>query len=150
MVEISPQYLAGVIDSDGSISITKRHLNRPKPNYSIMIQIGWVFKPQSENFMKMMVEKYGGSYSIIEPRGTTFSKKKHIKYCAYASSAVLILNDIKDYLLLKKMQADNALNVQSIIDSYSGQPRPNEKGKQLEELYKNNLTLNDKNGYHNG
>lgn len=149
-MNISPQYLAGVIDSDGSISITKRHLKRPKPNYSVMIQIGWVFKPESENFMKMMVQKYGGSYSLIEPRGTTYSKRKHIKYCAYASNAILILNDIKDYLLLKKGQANNALNVQSIIDSYSGQPRSDEKGEQLEELYKNNLILNDKNGYSNG
>lgn len=147
MIDVSPQYLAGVIDSDGSISITKRHKDRVNPNYSAMIQIGWVYKPETELFMQSLVNKYGGSFKVIKPGKSSMSKRDHIKYCAYGKTVDKILKDVKPFLILKKKQTDNVLNLRNIVNTYIGKVRPEEKGKKLEELYKYNLSLNDKNGY---
>lgn len=145
-MDISPQYLAGVIDSDGSISITKRHVNRPNPHYSVMIQLGWIYKEETEEFMKALVNKFGGSYKVIEPTVKSFTKKQSVKYCAFGDAAENILKEIKPFLILKSKQADNALELRCVVRSYSGQRRPDDCGSKLEQLWKSNAVLNDKNG----
>lgn len=146
-MNISPQYLAGVIDSDGSICITKRGLkDRPNPNYSVMIQIGWVYKDTTEAFMKQMKIDFGGSYSIVKPSKNSFSKRNHIKYCAYGTTADKILEKIKPFLILKGQQADNAIELRNIVKSHKGAYRPKKNSEAMDLLWKNNAIINDKNG----
>lgn len=143
---MSPEYLAGVIDSDGSISITKRCHERENPNYSVMVQLGWVFKDETKAFMDKLVAKYGGSYKVIEPNAKSFSKRQHVKYCAFGNAAEALIKDIQPHLQLKTKQAANALRAREIVKSYNA-PRPKECSEELENLWIENRKINDKNGY---
>jgi len=79
--DISPQYLAGVLDSDGSITITKRHSKRLNPNYAAMIQITWLYNENSLKVFEQIKNKYGGSYFIGKSHSGFNNPKTIIKYC---------------------------------------------------------------------
>lgn len=143
---ISPEYLAGVIDSDGSICLTKRHVKRPKPNYMIMVQLGWVDKPETRAVMDQLKEQYGGSTFIVKPSKSSFSTRDHIKYTAVGEAAEKIIRDILPHLHLKTKQAQNALRARELTAG-AFSPRSDECSLELDALWKNNLSINDKNGY---
>lgn len=109
MMKISKQYLAGVIDSDGSISYTKKFSKQRNKNYYVaQIQITWKLSEQSRFFFKFLEEKYGGS-SFEGKSHSVFGKTDIIKYCATGNACTLICKDIIPHLILKKRQAEIAL-----------------------------------------
>jgi hypothetical protein len=147
-MNISPQYLAGVMDSDGSFSITKRHITRQNANYIAMIQITWTHTATSEDFMKELTRKYGGSYFIgVHSKGGTFKNSKPvIKYCAVGKAASLLTLDVKDFLILKKTQADNVIKLRELVTTKRiGRTRSPIISTQLEDIYLLNKQLNSKN-----
>jgi len=85
-------YLAGVIDSDGSISITKRNTGRKRPTFAVMVQLTWVYNGLTERFFKELVSKYGGSYFKSDRSANRFKNAKPIiKYCATGKAAKCLL-----------------------------------------------------------
>lgn len=141
------QYLAGVLDSDGSFTVTKRHIYRVNCNYTCMIQLTWTLTKKSREFMEQLVNFYGGSYFVGMPSSTKQfeNAKEIIKYCATGNAAERIARDTRNYLLLKEEQARNIIKVRDLVRSYRGQPRPKSAVDQLEELYLTNQRLNGKN-----
>ncbi len=62
MEVLSPQYLAGVFDSDGSFSIARRHPDRKTPNYTAVVQLTWRKSENSRMFMELLCSQYGGIF----------------------------------------------------------------------------------------
>jgi hypothetical protein len=139
-------YLAGVLDADGSFTISQRHAKRPNPNYISMIQLSWSESELSRNFIKLLVEKYGGSYFSSEGlyKGRYPNGKPILKYCGVGKSAEKICNDVLPFLVLKKEQAKNLLKLREVTSSFTGS-RPKECSDQLNHLYTYNRKLNSKN-----
>lgn len=145
---IDPRYLAGVLDSDGSFTITKRHETRVKVNYTCMIQLTWTENNLTHGFFLDLVEQFGGSYFVGFPSGKTQfpNSKRIIKYCAVGQAANKIANFVVEHLILKKEQARNLLDVSSIVKGpKSGRYRTPQASLQLEKLYIYNKSLNSKN-----
>lgn len=145
MYKVNPAYLAGVMDSDGSITITKRHIKRPNPNYTVMIQLTWICNNKTEDFMKSMVSDFGGSY-FIGIASSSLCKAKIIKYCATGNAARKILEYCLKYLVLKKEQAENCFilfNMTSITKP--GERRSLDLNQKMEALFLYNKSINSKN-----
>lgn len=108
-MNITPEYLAGVMDSDGSISYTKKFSKERNKNYFVaQIQITWKLSKESRFFFDKLIERYGGS-AFEGNAHSTFGKSRIIKYCATGNACSLICDDIIPHLFLKKRQAEIAL-----------------------------------------
>lgn len=139
----SHHYLAGVIDSDGSISVAKRHLRRKTPNYTIMLQISWNYSKSAENYFNFLKQSYGGSY-FIGPHHKSGYKNASltIKYCATGRAAERILLSIRNNLVLKTEQAHLCLQVLQLVKEYKGKRRPKNISLKLEKFWFKNKNLN--------
>lgn len=144
---ICPKYLAGVLDSDGSFTITKRHKYRNNCNYTAIIQLTWTDSSITQKFMKTLCNQYGGSFFKGKPSESyNYKNSKNIlKYCATGHAAEKICSDVINYLFLKKKQCANILKLRKLVSSFNGN-RPIAVTNKLEQLYKSNRILNSKNG----
>lgn len=144
-------YLAGVLDSDGSFSITKRHIRRTSINYTAMVQLSWKYSENAEFFIKKMVSTFGGSYSKCDSTNTRKSypgTKSYLKYSATGEAAENICRSVLPFLQLKKRQAENIILMRSKY-IWNGPNRPIEISIELDKLYFINKSLNTKNGWKN-
>jgi hypothetical protein len=156
MKVLDPAYLAGVMDSDGSFSVSKHHTKRPNPSYVCLIQLTWTLNEKTKAFMEQLVIQYGGSFFCGQPSGTTNypNTQKIIKYTATATAAEKITRGVLPHLVLKKQQAENILKTRRITRpsgaSGGGRTRSVELSAQLHQLYLDNKALNSKNGQNDG
>jgi hypothetical protein len=139
---LSPGYIAGILDSDGSLAITKRHVKRKNPNYTCIIQITWLESKFSSKVIKEMVKLFGGSYFIGKTHSGFGSKKPIIKYCATGKAVEKILAYCGDEIKLKSRQRDNLLKCRELVKIYEGRVRSNKKSTLLENLHKVNRKQN--------
>ncbi len=146
---ITSGYLAGVMDSDGSFSITIRHKTRPNANYICMIQISWKYTDISEKFMKKLCKMFGGTYHINSRKYKSSYKNSStiIKYCATGKAVDRIVDYIFDNLILKKKQAKNILKLRQLVgfQGAPGKTRPKKLSNKMHKLYELNKELNTKN-----
>jgi len=111
-MKISPQYLAGVADSDGSFTYGKKWSGqRGKHYFAGQFQITWKKTPESVDFFEALVEKYGGSY-FGDKTTKTYNRNGTdiIKYCATGEAVVKICKDVLPYLILKPERAQIVLD----------------------------------------
>lgn len=144
---IDPRYLAGVIDSDGSISISILHKNRPHPTYRALLQLTWTRTEKTEEFMNRLVSQFGGSFSICRASSNTgyINSKDYLKYSAAGEAGRKICQAISPFLVLKQQQADNFIRLRNIMDLTDARTRTVEQNKILHNLYLENKLLNGKN-----
>lgn len=140
---INPAYLAGIIDSDGSISITKRNISRENPSYCVMFQLTWKLTDETERFMKDLTTQYGGSFSEVNASsvGRFKNPSRIIKCCITDNNVEQLLLDTLPFLMLKKKQAVKGLRVREVI-----RQKPENKFEILNSLYDENRFLNHKLG----
>ena len=100
-------YLAGVIDSDGCIAISK-YYDSDKPNRSPRYIVDLCVVNTSLRLMKWLVENFGGFYT---ERKRVSDKHKRTYSCKYTNSkAVYLLTLIEPYLVEKWDRAKNAID----------------------------------------
>lgn len=149
MNELHPAYIAGVLDSDGSLSICIRHKIRKVPNYSAMFQLTWTFSEKSEKVMNTLKEKYGGSVYLNKLRTDVFKNSKQtMRYFLVAQELKPFILDILPYVQLKKEQCLNVLELlnSSYFGKYgNGRPKLKELCDFHHSLYLKNKELNTKN-----
>lgn len=95
--EVEKAYLAGIVDGEGTVTLMKHHKNEtPTPNV--------VVANNNLQLLKWITSQIGG---------TIVSKKKRMvhHHDSYAWSvrqdrAIRLLNQIKQYLIIKRPQAD--------------------------------------------
>lgn len=144
---INKAYLAGVIDSDGSITITKRNVKRPNPSYQGILQLTWTHNKKTREFIENLVSVYGGSFFIGDSAKNRFKNGKPIiKYMITTNNLTPLLADIYPFLVLKRKQAINAMRLDK-LNIYCrscghGRPKPQKIKDIQERIYLNNLRLN--------
>jgi len=133
---LSPQYLAGVIDSDGSISINGRSRKSGYKCYRVVIQITWIDIEPTHKIFDELVKIYGGSkYST---KGSKLSPKSiYYKYVAESQIAENILSDIFPYLIVKKKQAELCLSLRKLQHKREFRGRGNQHTDKEWESYNN-------------
>jgi hypothetical protein len=109
-------YLAGVIDSDGSIGIKRstygmRHGNGGQPTYSERVMCRQV-SPEAVDLLRATFGGYRGTTAASAPRG----KPLH-SWQVTDLKAVACLQALRPFLLVKAAQADNALALRVVKDA---------------------------------
>jgi len=110
---ISNEYAAAFIDGEGSIMlfIEKRKENRLGVRYKSVVSVPNTCLTPLEAFR----EKYGGSIGISRKAGETHnsvtSTKDCYKWVCPSTAVKQLLLDIEPYLLIKKTQCHNALEL---------------------------------------
>lgn len=148
-------YIAGVMDADGSISISKVHKKRPNPSYIVAIQITWNCSEKTLKTFEEIRSCYGGN--ICKSRRTLSTgfnswETNSYRYNLTSKSSERFLKDILPFLRLKRKQCKNALRIiaTTIQGKYGhGNPKPEKLKKFHEKLYILNKSLNSKNGNKN-
>lgn len=107
-------YLAGVIDSDGSIGISRRNnvQNTHGYTYRGTVQLTWKKDEGTLKFVQMLKDMYGGY--VGEHRGGFANKTLTVRYSADGKGAETIAKDTLPYLRLKKKQAELVIEMRSI------------------------------------
>ena len=108
VTETDKAYLAGIIDGEGYIGIgMNKGTDNRQPQYVLRISIAQSNQP----FLVCLRDKWGGLGSICvnrSPRQAKVGYRWHIS----ANQAASILEDILPYLVIKKPQAELALEFQ--------------------------------------
>lgn len=150
IINIEPSYLAGLIDSDGSLTVSRIHPKRPNVSYVAAFQISWMANEKSISIFHSLKEKYGGSFGIYDYTSsfTNSSKSKSgtIKYMLTGRKLKELIKDVLPFLKLKTEQAYNCLTLIDINKQNCGKKnRSIEISKELENLWIANKNLNFKN-----
>lgn len=96
-------YLAGVVDSDGSISINKQNNINKKNGYRPLFQLTWRDTPECSVVIKELLKEYGGS--IHKQHGSNLSPNNtFIHYSLTGADLKVFLEDIKPHILIKRKQ----------------------------------------------
>lgn len=149
IIKLHPAYLAGVLDSDGSLSIVIRHKNRPTPNFTACFSLTWTLTKKCERVMKILKKQYGGSIHIQKRNKNSFKNNKPtLKYFIVSRQLKPFVLDILPYVQLKKEQCKTILKL--LNSSYFGQyghgrPKPKKLQNFHYNLYLKNKSLNTKN-----
>lgn len=94
-------YLAGLIDGDGHISIQAHEHQSNYTNYDTILGVTTTHKPTA----KWLVDVFGGKFTTTKDKRPN-RKIRYFWYCSSALHQLSILENIKDKLILKKDQAN--------------------------------------------
>lgn len=115
LTETDKAYIAGVVDSDGSIGISRQNIKRPRPSYRPQFQLTWVKNQKTMQVLKFLKETYGGSICESKSMQGRFKNGQPIvKYMLATKQLKPFLLDILPYLRLKRKQAINTIRLISI------------------------------------
>ena len=117
---MTPQYLAGFIDGEGSLGIYRHN--------ELSIQIAQI----NRRVLDQIQSQYGGRVLIIRSRQ---NKKGHIHqyYLSRRNQVKIMIEDILPYLIVKKQEAEIVLKFINTYTTHYGRDKgPNMKYKQDE------------------
>lgn len=130
-------YLAGVIDSDGAIGISRRNnVNNSKGyTYREIVQITWKKSEDTLAFVELLKNIYGGY--VGEHKGGFNKQTTTVRYSADGKRAGIIVKDILPYLILKKRQAELVLEMRCIkgVRYGNGNRKPDSIWEQESDIY---------------
>ena len=151
---ISKEYIAGVMDSDGSFSLVRRKYHNPRGYlYRIAIQIAWKNSDEAFNALTEIQSLYGGNVCTYTRKSTNVSPKPNtmLKYMCESDNAVRFASEILPYLQLKKRQAAMIIELGLIkkkwLNGRKAAPnKPNNIWDEEDKIYAEFISLNTKNG----
>lgn len=106
---ISEKYLAGFLDSDGSIQVMWRHLDREKKTPEIQrphLSLEFSQEKSQDKVLYLIKDAYGGTISYREHSNSCYGTLR-----IFGKPAELILNRIKKYLIIKAYYAEIVLSI---------------------------------------
>ena len=142
-MKITNSYIAGVADSDGSFTISKRVRKNHAPTYECKFSMQWRECSESKRFFKELKNRFGGSICRIH-NGYSYMQ------CYVISNKGLdnFLKKVGPFIFLKRKQLEVIKNLRkSILKNRGNSSKPKTKkliGKQ-ESLYKKLRSLNKRN-----
>ena len=135
-------YLAGIIDSDGSIGISRRaeKLNAHGYSYREVVQITWKRSEKTKKFLSDLKTVYGGS--VGEYTGGFNNATNTVRWSVDGKGAEAVARDVLPYLRLKKKQAEYVLEMRSVkgVRYGNGNRKPQSVWEIEDKIYKNALT----------
>ncbi len=147
---VSPEYLAGMIDSDGSLFITTYPSPRAKLGYVfvVAIQLGLAETERSRCLLNYLQDRYGGNIQT-QPAGRRGRKTALLLYSLRHGKARRLILDIYPHLFLKRTQARLCLKALEIQAIPLGERDP-DWSEVLQYCRESISSLNSKRGQHAG
>lgn len=152
-MDLEPAYLAGVLDSDGSISIIKRKKQSTIHgfHYRAIFQLSWTKTPISEQILTALQKNYGGQVNEVKNRWNNFPNTKNtLKYSIEGLKLERLLTDIAPFVKLKKEQVVLALKLRFLRKEWrtlQTRTKPEEFWNKEHEIYNRFKEINTKNGH---
>jgi len=151
---LEPAYLAGVLDSDGSISIVRRKKQKTINgfHYRAVFQLSWIKKDLTMEVLSELVVKYGGNLNEIESRwkGQFQSHNSVLKYSLEGHGLDRFLSDVLPYVKLKREQVFLAIMMRTNRREWQRmriRTKPDWAWQKEHDIYKKFKGLNTKNGH---
>ena len=146
--KINPAYLAGVIDSDGSISFCKVKRDSTKRGYQYrsIIQITWRPTPDARDFLHHVKDQFGGGVHMINKSGFEGGDALYLKYDVEGPRTEKFIKYILPYLKLKKEQAELLLEARKLKGKWGADGKPDKLWDKEDKLYDRYKKINTKNG----
>lgn len=123
-------YLAGIIDGEGTIAIAKQKIRESRKNhlYSLRMSVG----NSDKRLIDWLKENFGGSIHIMkEGHG-----RKFYQWTLGSKDTYKLLKEMKDYLVIKKEQADIGIEFyKKTLRHNSGERVPMWLSTKREELF---------------
>jgi len=113
---LSKQYIAGLLDGEGSFLIhktTRERKNAVNTTYTARIQLNITYKKITE----LMKEQYDGNF--YEFKKANPKHRNTFMWIVTSKQAKKLLNDIYPYLVIKKKEAKLLLDLQKQIENTS-------------------------------
>ena len=147
MVDISPQYLAGVADSDGSFSLMKRTGQSTTTGYFYrsIFQLSWSPSSNANKVMRYLKRTYGGTFCACVYRGLGSKDAVTLKYSVESKGLLKLIQDIKPHLILKKDRAKLIEKQILLRQSFVGYKKPKSMWLKEDKIYLAMNGLNSKN-----
>jgi predicted HNH restriction endonuclease len=149
-MKIEAAYMAGVADSDGSFSISKRKVKTTILGYfyTTSFQLTWKKDAKSLEIMHLMMSKYGGKvYHQKRHDGHFKPESTFLQYQVLSKDLISLINDILPFLKLKQDQAQIVLDLEKSRQYWKfnhkgqGRAKPSELWKVEDDLYKAMATI---------
>lgn len=107
-------YLAGVVDSDGAIGISRRteKLNTHGYSYREVVQLTWKKTDPATQFLYKLQNIYGGSVGFY--KGGFNKSTETVRFSVDGRGAGKLAKDILPYLNLKKRQAELVIEMRAL------------------------------------
>lgn len=114
--KIEKAYLAGIMDGEGSIGITKRKIRKRgiTPEYRARLRITNVSK-ELMNFIEDKI-KNQGSYYICERKNRAPNRKTIYELEMGDRLTVKFLKEVLPYLIIKKRHAENVIELKNTFN----------------------------------
>lgn len=113
MLPISAEYMAGMVDADGSISIFKQDTSaRRNPVY----RVGITVTNYNTELLGDIQSQFGGYINNYEGTSELNGDWKSIFWSQYGKKARPILTEITPFLRIKRQQADLCLEFLNLMD----------------------------------
>jgi hypothetical protein len=137
MNEISPQYIAGLADSDGSFGIAKRVRGHHKPTYSARFMVHWKKHPYALMILKQIQSMFGGNVGTVKHKSGEF-----YTYSLSDKSMDLFLKEVGPYVMLKSRQVETLLELRKSVHYRNGKVKADSLLAHQEFLYEKIKELN--------
>lgn len=130
-VKLTPEYLAGTADSDGSFTIQKTIRKTFQPTYSARFSMSWKLTNRGLEIIKELSCLYGGTYCIIKHKGS-----KLIVYSLTDKNMDKFLEIVGPHVQLKHKQVKTLLKLRkNVLDN----KMPGFRVKKKNIIYRENL-----------
>jgi|CXWL01.1.fsa_nt_gi hypothetical protein len=148
LYDISPEYLAGLADSDGSFSIYyDKNSRRKNGHHKGAFQLGWKYSKKAEQILNSIKVKYKGNICRTKNKQSFNKTCDVIKYMSTNKMLYKLIIDILPFLLLKKKQAQLILKLSKTYKLTPGS-LTKRTFNYREKLYQQIRNLNTKNAKH--
>ncbi len=132
LLETESAYLAGFLDGDGCISISKtQRLGRNHLEYKLVV----VLSQCNEEFLQFWQTKIGGQIYCQSSKEGNLGIKPLYQLRIYGKQAENLLRGVIDFLVIKKAQADVALKFRRAKDNPCHRKVTEEEWAVREECY---------------
>src|SRR5438093_180238 len=103
-MKLSKEYIAGILDGEGSISIRKHRRDRKNPSYLISVRI----YNSHEGLVDAINHEYSGKIYTRAPRPTNEIRSRKVQYTweTKGSMAKEMLTELLPFLIVKQHQAE--------------------------------------------
>lgn len=126
---ISIEYLAGLVDGEGCITITKTKSSKYKRGIQYYSRLS--IEMTSEHLINKLYTQFGGSFNRRKPQ---IKRKDIYVWSVYGENARLIIEQIKPYLIVKDNQASIIQEFQSLVNKNNFKPVTDEEWVLRESL----------------